>query len=268
MDKIRFQDINFSSLQRLSQHGSTATLYKYGNICVKILDKIREEDKEKLHRKFLDMGGIEIENVLLPKGLILQDGKLQGYVMDYFADSNCLTDQFMVQYVDSKKLFACITKASKILRSIHEASIIYQDLSFENILVDKRGNIAFCDIDGCSYEEHTSPFVSMLMRNYFINYRGENIILSKNLDRVSMLLAFYYLVYEEEIQNLSRRQYNKLSRKISTLEILKQYFNMLINISRPIDEVPYLDDVIDSSDDYVFDREKQLKFMDRMLGRF
>ena len=40
-----------------------------------------------IYKKFIDLDGIKIENVLLPKELIVKDGKLYGYTMDYFNNS-------------------------------------------------------------------------------------------------------------------------------------------------------------------------------------
>ena len=213
------------------------------------------------------MDGIKIPNVLLPKELIIQDGKLQGYSMDYFRDSIPLSDRFMIRYVDCKQLFDYVSKASKILKQIHENGIICQDLSFENILVDKNGNVAFCDLDGCSFKEHMSPFISILMKRFFIDYRDEKIPLSSNLDRISMMLSFYYLIYAKEIQNLTKKQYHKLSDKITTLENSRQYANMLVDRQNQIGEIPYLDELINPNDDYIYDRDKQLSLVRRLLKR-
>ena len=147
MEKIRFNDINFSNLQKLKQQGTKSSIYKDGSICYKILDGLYDEEKEDLYKKLFDMDGLKIDNVLLPNKLIMKDNKLYGYTMDYFANSMPLSDKFIVRYVDCKKMFDYILKASQILRTIHSHGIICQDLSFENILVDENGNVVFCDLD-------------------------------------------------------------------------------------------------------------------------
>ena len=149
MEQIKLKDINLSSLERLSQQGTKSTVYRDGKKCIKILDKFYENEKEALFRKFLDMDGIEVENVLLPHELIVSDGKLQGYTMDFFDRSISLSDRFMFRYVDCKKLFDYVYKASKILRDIHDNGIIFQDLSFENILVDVNGNVNLIARSNC-----------------------------------------------------------------------------------------------------------------------
>lgn len=267
MEKINFKDINFSSLQKLQQQGTKSTLYKDKNTCFKILDGLYDEEKDALYRKLLDMDGIKIDNVLLPRELIIKDGKLYGYTMDYFKSSMQLSDRFCVRYVDCKKLFDYISKASRILRTIHQNGIICQDLSFENILVDNTGNVVFCDLDGCNYKDHIAPFISVLMKKFFINYRKEQIPLSSNLDRISMMLSFYYLIYAKEIQKLSKKQYHKLSDKIATLENTRMYANMLVDKSNYIGEIPYLDELINPDDDYIYDRDKQLSLARRLFIR-
>lgn len=104
-------------MQRLNHQGAKATLYKVGNTCFKISDGLCEYEKEPLHKKLIHIDGIKIENVLLPKELIVKDGKLQGYNMNYFPESIPLSDRFLVRYVDSKKLFDYVLKASKILKN-------------------------------------------------------------------------------------------------------------------------------------------------------
>ena len=216
MEQIKLSDINFHSLQKLKQQGTKSTLYKDGNVCYKILDGLYDDEKESLYKKLLDMDGIKIDSVLLPKELIVKDGKLQGYTMDYFPNSIPLSDRFSVRYVDSKKLFDYVLKASKILRTIHNNDIICQDLSFENILVDSKGNVAFCDLDGCSYKNRLAPFISMLIKRFLANYRNESILLDTNLDRISMMLSFYHLIYDKELQEIGYtsneiRKYKKIT---------------------------------------------------------
>lgn len=79
MDKIKFSDINFSSLQKLQQQGNTSTIYRNGNTCFKILDGLYKEEKEQLYEKLISIDGINIPNVILPKQLIIRDNKLETF---------------------------------------------------------------------------------------------------------------------------------------------------------------------------------------------
>ena len=266
MEQIKLKDINLNSLKKLEQQGTKSTVYRNGTSCIKMLDGFYEEEKDALFKKFLDMEGLEIENVLLPKELIVSNGKLEGYTMDYFP-SVSLNDKFEVRHVDTKVLFDYVYKASKILREIHRNGIICQDLSFENILVDDNGNVKFCDLDGCSYKDNVSPFVSLIMKRYFIDYRKEQLLLCTNLDRVGMMLSFFYIVYAKELQKLNRKSYSKLAEKSNTLEEMRKYANLLLDRSNPVPAIPYLDELIWLDDDLVYDRDKQLSLFRRIIRR-
>ena len=266
MEQIKLKDINLDSLKKLEQQGTKSTMYRNGTSCIKMLDGFYEEEKDALFKKFLDMEGIEIENVLLPKELIVSNGKLEGYTMDYFP-SVSLTDKFEVRYVDTKKLFDYVYKASKILRDIHRNGIVCQDLSFENILVDENGNVKFCDLDGCSYKGNISPFVSIIMKRFYLDYRKEQMRLSTNLDRVAMMLSFFYIVYAKEIQKMNKKSYSRLAEKSNTLEEMRKYANVLLDKSNPIPAFPYLDELIWLDDDFVYDRDKQLSLFKRFIRR-
>ena len=266
MEQIKLKDINLNSLKKLEQQGTKSTVYRNGTSCIKLLDGFYEEEKDALFKKFLDMEGLEIDNVLLPKELIVSNGKLEGYTMDYFP-SVSLNSKFEVRQVDTKVLFDYVYKASKILREIHRNGIICQDLSFENILVDDNGNVKFCDLDGCSYKDNVSPFVSLIMKRYFIDYRKEQILLCTNLDRVGMMLSFFYIVYAKELQKLNRKSYSKLAEKSNTLEEMRKYANLLLDRSNPVPAIPYLDELIWLDDDLVYDRDKQLSLFRRLIRR-
>lgn len=266
MEQIKLKDINLNSLKKLEQQGTKSTVYRNGTSCIKMLDGFYEEEKDALFKKFLDMEGLEIDNVLLPKELIVSNGKLEGYTMDYFP-SVSLNDKFEVRHVDTKVLFDYVYKASKILREIHRNGIICQDLSFENILVDDNGNVKFCDLDGCSYKDNVSPFVSLIMKRYFIDYRKEQILLCTNLDRVGMMLSFFFIVYAKELQKLNRKSYSKLAEKSNTLEEMRKYANLLLDRSNPVPAIPYLDELIWLDDDLVYDRDKQLSLFRRLIRR-
>ena len=266
MEQIKLKDINLNSLKKLEQQGTKSTVYRNGTSCIKMLDGFYEEEKDALFKKFLDMEGLEIDNVLLPKELIVSNGKLEGYTMDYFP-SVSLNSKFEVRQVDIKVLFDYVYKASKILREIHRNGIICQDLSFENILVDDNGNVKFCDLDGCSYKDNVSPFVSLIMKRYFIDYRKEQILLCTNLDRVGMMLSFFFVVYAKELQKLNRKSYSKLAEKSNTLEEMRKYANLLLDRSNPVPAIPYLDELIWLDDDLVYDRDKQLSLFRRLIRR-
>lgn len=263
MDKIHLNDLNLSSLEKFKIQGTKSTMYHSDNLCIKILDKLYPDEKATLYKKLLEIDGLVLDDVLLPKELIVEDGKLVGYTMEYFRNSiNILDYLTQNRFVNCSDIFSVVKKASLILRHIHENDIICQDLSFDNILIDKDGNIKYSDIDGCAYKDYRSPFMSIILKRFLIDYRRDSFCyVSKNTDRISFMLSFYLVTYLQELQKLSKKKYHSLSDNIKTLENSREYANMLLGC-RTLPEIPYVDELIDDNDDYVIDRNKQLS-----LGR-
>lgn len=267
MEKINIKDININSLQRLANQGSKSITYTDGNTCYKVLTGLYTDEKEVLEDKFQELSSLHIDKVLMPKDLIVKDGLLEGYTMDYFKDSKNLSDFYSTRFYNIKDLFESLKEASKILRKIHDSGIIYQDLSFENILINKDKEIRFCDIDGCSYKYYNAPFISLLLKCFLLDYRKEKVYLSKDLDKLSMLVSFYDIIFDEEINHISKRQYKELSNNVVTLKESRELFETLLNKKSLLTTLPYLDEIIDDSDDYIVDREKLLT-LKRKIFRF
>ena len=72
-----------------------------------------------------------------------------------------------------------------------------------------------------------------------------------------MIISLYYLMYLEEVQNLTKKQYDKLSNKVMTLKNTEKYVTMLLDKNNFIDNIPYLDELINLEDDFVINREKK-----------
>ena len=214
------------------------------------------------------MDGIKINNVLLPQDLIIKDGILDGYTMRYFENSIPLSDKFLKRYFNCNELFIYVYKASKILRDIHNNGICCQDLSFENILIDNKGNVAFWYIDGCTYKEHRSPFFSRLLKEFLVDYRKSRVSTVEDTDKLSIILSFYLTMYGEVLQRITRRQYHVLSDNIRTLENLREIANILVDKKVLIQDMPYLDDVIDLTDNYEIDRKQVLTLKPKILNYF
>lgn len=266
MSKINIKEINLSALQKLNSQGTLSTIYTDGNLCYKILDNFYPGEKEILYKKFLEMEGIKINNVLLPLDLILENNQLVGYTMTYLQNSISFADKFSKKCFNCNELLIYVEKASKILKNIHSSGIICQDLSFRNILINDKGNVAFCDMDSCAYKAYETPFYSGLLLDFLVNYRKAKVYAHKDNDKLSMILSFYLTMYGEELQRITKRQYHKLSNNINTLENLRKTANLLIDKKQPIKELPYLDEVIDLSDNYEINKEKILNFKERGLN--
>ena len=84
-------------------------------------------------------------------------------------------------------------------------------------------------MDGCFHGYHQGPFISILLKIFLIDYRQEKIEISENIDRISMMLSFYLLLYLKELQELSKREYNHLLKHVVTLQNMDNYANRLID---------------------------------------
>lgn len=267
MDKIKLSDINLDELEKCKVQGTKSIMYYDDEHCIKILDKLYPDEKETLYKKLLEMDGIILDDVLMPKDLIIHNGQLAGYTMDNFKNSvNILDYLTATRFIDCKDIFKIVKEASLSLKRIHKSGIICQDLTFDNILIDANGNIKYSDIDGCAFNDYSSPFMSVLLKR-FLNYRKDDLCyVSKNTDRVSFMLSFYLVMYLKELQKLSKKEYHSLSDNISTLENCREYANMLLGF-RTLPEVPYLDELISDDDSYIIDRNKQLSRVKRLFKR-
>ena len=270
MDKINIKELDWSKLRKCQNQGSLSTVYIQDDICIKILDKLYPSEREQILDKFLAMNGIKIDGVIFPKDLIMQDGNLLGYTMDYFQDSTSLNDYFTAtRFVNCKDIFKAIIKASEILREIHKYDIKVQDLSFENILINSQGEVKYIDFDGCQYQNYESPFLSDILHKYMFDYRKQEFCnMTKNTDRLSFLLAFYNLMYLKELQNISDKKYNQLSNHISTLNNIKRLANHLKDKNKRIPSIPYMDELINREDDYTIKRNNYLLLKKRLARKF
>ena len=267
MNRINVQDIDFSLLKTMSRQGSRSIIYEDDDLCYKMFCGLSPYELEILERKLIDMDGIQINGACLPTDLIVNGDKLVGVILGKFKDSISIYDKFSGQFIDFKELFDYVVKASQILRKVHDNNIICQDLSFDNILVDINGNVAFCDFDGCSYNGIESPFIAMPMKKLIEGYRKENFVVSKNSDRISMLVSLYYLLYNKYLYSIPRRSFELLSKKVETINRTMFYVDALLDKSKIIPQVPYLDELIIPDDVYVLDREKQFNLLRRILKK-
>ena len=75
-------------------------------------------------------------------------------------------------------------------------------------------------------------------------------------------------MYGEVLQKITKKQYHALSDHIQTLRNLQNTANMLVNKKCQINDIPYMDEVIDLNDNYEIDREKILTIKQRIFRKF
>lgn len=267
MEIIKLGDINFNAFEKMCYQGNNSTIYTNGDICIKRLEDLTQEEKVSMKCKLIEMEGVSVADALLPKGLVLDGDILDSIIIANFKNSKNFFERFgRTRYVDCAEMFSAVKKASLILREIHENGMVCQDLTFSNILIDAEGNIKYCDMDSCYYNGIYSPYSSMLLERFMISFRKEKEYrMTKNTDRLSLFLSFIQLLYAKEIQKISSRKYQELSSRLKTLENCKKYFEILVNKRNPIPQIPYMDELIDDDDKGSIDRTKQLSVFEKIV---
>ena len=105
------------------------------------------------------------------------------------------------------------------------------------------------------------------MKKLIYDYRKEEFVISKNFDRISMLVSLYYLLYYQYLQNIQKSKFYILSKKVETISNMMVYVEDLLDRKKEIVEIPYLDELIVSTDNYIMDREKDFSLFRRILKR-
>ena len=258
MDIIKYKDIDLTSLNMCAIQGTQSRVLIKDDKCYKFVDTLYPEERVQLVKKFNDMEGIKVDNVLFPKELIMDGDTLVGYTMDYFPNSFNLFDRFArVKEIDVNSIFEATKKVSLILRELHENGIVLQDFTFDNILINGNGEVRVSDIDGCSYKGNHSPYLSVIMSNYYKKV-CQHPKIDENLDRQSLFLSMLCSIYDDMV--LGMKQYDLYSKEIKTLGDMRELFKTLMQSSGT--QIPYLDEML-GEDHYIIDRALQKKYIER-----
>ena len=267
MEIIDYNDIDFKSLNKFNRQGNSSDLYENNGKLIKIFRSYSNREILKLYKKLEDMDNIKIDGIIKPDAFIVRNymhygeekHDIKGYTMYKFSNSESVNEHFAyLRSYNCSDLFKVLKKASLILQNIHNNDIICQDISFFNILVDKDDydNVKVCDLDACSFKKYSSPTVSYELSYYYNYILDERFVPStKNSDKLSMILSLLYLLFSKDIDLITENKYESISSKIDTLNNLKDYFISLKNgkFNLHYDELPYLHELIDDSDDYVIE---------------
>lgn len=259
MNKIELRDINFSKIKKLNSQGSNAILYTDGSVCYKFFNQMTKKEQNMMEKKLSSLSLVNFDEVIKPIDCIMDDGILKGYTMEYFNNSKSLANLLSNRYLNSKEFFNHIYKSSLMLRKLHEKNFICHDLSFENILINQNENIKFCDIDSSAYDGYSSLDVSLLLKRFLIDYRNSKLFTLEDVDKLSLIISFFYAMFLKEIQCVNKDDYNFLASKLNTLENLRDLANMLLDKNYPLNKLPYLDELIDLKDDYILDKTILIK---------
>ncbi len=271
MEKAKFKDLDISSLEKFKYQGGSSTLFQDGDMLIKVLDRFSDAEKKELLKKALKMDGVSLKQVLLPKTLYTTDGKLEAYSIDNYLDSKTLFDFYNdCSYIHCQSLFAPVRDASFILRDIHKNGFCCNDVSFDNILINNKGEVKYTDFfDNCTFGSFSSYHMSRYFFRFMFFYRREHIGPGcSNSDKITFLLNFYELLYQKGIHNISQKQYQALEESSLTLQNAKKYVDLLLDKSKMLPEIPYMDELIDNYDDFIIDRSRQCPLFTKTISKY
>ena len=263
MEKINYKDIDYNKLEKSANQGTQSLVLIDNDKCIKLFKFLYDYQKRDMYRKFMYLDGMHIDGIIMPEELIVNGELLEGFTMPYFKNSETIFKRFSSnRLLDTKEFFDVVLKCCDIIKKAHQEGIIFQDLSFSNILIDKDDKVMFNDIDSCTYQGISSHYISNIL-NHYLDYAGyEDINFTKETDLLSFFLSFYHLLYYKEIQDLSKKEYYQLFNKLQTI---RNGHNVFSRVKRTAGvRIPYLDELISLEDDYVIDRMTQKNYRKRI----
>lgn len=253
MEKI---DINNLDKKFLINTRRDTDFYVLDNDFFKAFNDLDDSESQLLEEKVVTLNKLNIKNVLLPKKIVVSGSNCVGYSTSYIDNSKSLAKKFGSNYINTYEYFIIINEISKTLRKIHEKGVIYQDLHFENIILDKNFNHYFCDIDGVDYLDFPSENVSDNLYRFICEYKNFDLKVDQNTDRLSMLISFMNVLVGKTFYRLTKQELNSLFENLNTLSNLEELIFTLKNKGSDIPFVPYLDDVIDLSDKIILSKKE------------
>lgn len=247
MERINFSSINFSKLQRLQfEEGKNAKLYTNKHF-KRELYKIYNQpnlteniEKEKKLEIFSKVDGID--GLVKPIALIHDDSNHIGYTTK-FIDSLKLSDMKIKD--NDGEILSILVKASNDLKKMHnnKQNIIVGDLHFDNIIVDRKQNPHFIDIDSYGIGEYKPNNLPNTLYSY-CDYMNYDIKYSKSMDRLSFMLNTFCFIFDKNFVNISLNEYDEKTYELPFLRNMRELFIDMKNSYSEAPDVGYLDDII------------------------
>ena len=267
MDIIQYKDIELDEKDLNKSQGTKSKVYIKQLKCYKIFTDIFDDERKIIFKKFKEMEGMELKDVILPNELIMKDDLLVGYTMDYFSNSENLYDYFTKErFQDINEILNVTKRVSQMFRNIHSLGIKLQDISFDNILIDNNGNLKICDIDSCSYKNYQGSYISMASHLFYSTCKYKEPVIDESFDNVSLLLSALLTIYHKMIFELRNKDYEKIAKHVQTLQNFKILIKKMYLQLKP--QIPYLDDFICDDEHYIIDRNKQVSLTKRICKNY
>lgn len=85
---------------------------------------------------------------IIPRGQVLNDGKVVGIIMD-------LGQPITVSSLDVSARRDLMNRIISLVDALHEKTILHGDIKLANILISPDGSLRFCDLEGSQLEKYT-----------------------------------------------------------------------------------------------------------------
>ena len=246
MEKINLNDFDFSNNYIKEPGFENGIVYSNDKERIKMLLNIPYEDKEILLEKLETIEKLNVDGVILPKTLIMYEGYLDGYIMEYPLRAKSFDKMFTSHpYEDIRQMLIAIKRASLVVRNMHKNNIVANDISLNNFVMDINGNVFFTGIETSSYDTYSYPYISKFLKDFIGN---KEIDITKDTDKLLLVLNAIYLFYLKDIRKLSKIRYRKISKDIQSLQNIEKYAMGLRKKNIDIEQLPYIDELLDLND--------------------
>ena len=213
--------------------GEEGTVYKYDkHIAMKIFSHF--EDQEVINKKFEkieELGQMKDKEFCFPKGIIgFMDLKKEGYGMELVVpNKKCANFNELHKLANPEAEMDYLLRGDRAIARIHKRNIVIGDVRFDHILINKDGEIRFCDTDNyqtANYDFDLIPNRSKWLLNmYHQKYSGiDNDIF------VYTLLVLKHLIPEIKFNNrLDVEHIKKIIKLLDTDNEVKEGLSLILS---------------------------------------
>ena len=234
---IVYENIDFSKLKKLDVKSLESSIYldEKENQIYKIFENVDcFELNLKLEKlKLLESRKVN-KNIVVPNAKIV-DTTFIGVREDYISGVD-LCDANDV-YSD-KEIFDILNDVSVSMESIHKDNIIFTDLNFGNIRIDKEKNHHFLDVLSYSISKIPSSYISYIAKAYMNKNGKRKIKTNANTDKLTFLLLCINTLMKKDFFDVTIDDFDHKIDEIPELKKLRQTF---IDLKEGYyDNLPYL----------------------------
>ena len=201
--------------------------------------------------------GEPLDSAILPNKIIMDNKLLSGYIMNYIKNATPIFC-FFSKNKNINAFFKLMNDVSLSLRNIHNdpRNIVIGDLSISNIIFDENMKHYFVDFDSVMIGKLNEDRVPFALERYARRCGLNKYNIDRSTDRLCLILATLFVVFNKSIEEVSMREYDEVSERIETLKNMREIVLEMKKYNALIPNFPYLDELISPS---VFQNKKKIK---------